>query len=184
MDTYPLNCDILTIPCLGSKLTLSSRWEHSDNGAIWSAWAGSSIKFYSEHPLSCLFVRIGPKTERKDRWNGGTPLFAVSVEKTLPPNHSSGAVETKTFEAEPGMLIQLWDEPIKECLVKITLIDWASILEIDGFVSVSGVSRIPRIPDVLTNVQRFRILEKLCARRRWPKIRFCSSAILYRVDWP
>ncbi|KAJ6551768.1 hypothetical protein B0H19DRAFT_1158820 [Mycena capillaripes] len=139
MDEYPPSSRMLSIPYLGSTLKLSSRWEYSNNGAIWSAWAGSSIKFYCLNPLSGLFMRIGPKTERKDRWNGGTPLFCVSVEKVRPRNQPSSrpisVIETKTFDAEPGMLVQMWDEPIKDCFVEITLIDWASILEIDGFVS-------------------------------------------------
>jgi hypothetical protein len=136
MAQNPPNSSILY---LGSNLTLSSRWEHSD-GAIWSAWAGSSIKFYSTSWMSQLFMKIGSKTERKDRWNGGTPLFAVSVvERAQYAPHgtfSSAVIKTKTFEAAPGMLVQLWDEPIKNCHVEIILIDWASILEIEGFVSV------------------------------------------------
>ncbi|KAF8218109.1 SGNH hydrolase-type esterase domain-containing protein [Mycena galopus ATCC 62051] len=32
------------------------------------------------------------------------------------------------------MLVQLWDEDIKESHVEIVLIDWASVLEIEGFV--------------------------------------------------
>ncbi|KAJ7474689.1 SGNH hydrolase-type esterase domain-containing protein [Mycena latifolia] len=127
----PSDACLLSIPYLSSRLTLSSRWEYSDNGAIWSAWAGSSIKFYTHNHLSSLFIRIGPKTERKDRWNGGTPMFAVSVTKFASPNP---VIETKTFDAEPGIVLQLWEEPIKECYVEITLIDWASILEIDAFI--------------------------------------------------
>ncbi|KAJ7653154.1 hypothetical protein DFH06DRAFT_1417534 [Mycena polygramma] len=132
MTHYAPTSRMLSIPYLGSRLALSSRWEYSDNGAIWSAWAGSSISFFSKGPLSSLLMRIGPKTERKDRWNGGTPLFAVSVRSSA----STSVIETKTFEAEPGTLVQLWDEPtMEDCFVEITLTDWASILEIDGFVS-------------------------------------------------
>ncbi|KAJ7143707.1 hypothetical protein C8R44DRAFT_758715 [Mycena epipterygia] len=134
------NSRLLSIPYLDSKLTLSSRWEYSTNGAIWSGWAGSSIKFYAQDFLSPLFMRIGPKTQRKDRWNGGTPMFSVSITKSSPPNQNSDppsapVIETKVFDGEPGMLVQLWDEPIQQCSVEIILIDWASILEIDGFIS-------------------------------------------------
>ncbi|KAJ6494010.1 SGNH hydrolase-type esterase domain-containing protein [Mycena vitilis] len=131
MAHYPPTSRMLSIPYLGSRLALSSRWEYSGNGAIWSAWAGSTISFFCSSPLSSLSMRIGPKTERKDRWNGRTALFAVSVRSSA----SSSVIETKTFEAEPATLVQLWDEPIEDCFVEITLIDWASILEIDGFVS-------------------------------------------------
>jgi hypothetical protein len=122
---------LLSIPHFASILTLSSRWEHSDNGSIWSAWTGSSIKFYANAPLSSLFIRIGPQTQRKDRWNGGTPMFAVSVTAGSP----NPVVETKTYDAEPGMLIPLWDTLTRGCLVEITLIDWASMLEIEAFIS-------------------------------------------------
>ncbi|KAJ6555095.1 hypothetical protein DFH09DRAFT_573596 [Mycena vulgaris] len=136
MTQPPPNSSLLSIPSLGSKLILSSRWEHSDNGTIWSAWAGASIKFYSPNLLSSLFVRFGSKTERKDRWNGGTPMFAVTVTKPVSPNDAveTDAVESKTFDGAPGMLVRLWDEPIQECYVEITLIDWASVLEIDAFI--------------------------------------------------
>ncbi|KAJ7148763.1 SGNH hydrolase-type esterase domain-containing protein [Mycena crocata] len=139
VQPLPNSC-LLSIPNLASELTLSSRWEYSDNGAIWTAWAGSSIKFHSNNLLSSLFMRVGPNTQRKDRWNGGTPMFAVSITRPAPPGssseaHSGQVVEIRTFDAEPGTLVQLWDHPIQSCLVEIVLIDWASIVEIEGFVS-------------------------------------------------
>ncbi|KAJ7820743.1 hypothetical protein B0H14DRAFT_2833211 [Mycena olivaceomarginata] len=94
MAQNPPNSSILY---LGSKPDTLEPLEHSD-GAIWSAWAGSSIKFYSLVGCRSCSLKIGSKTERKDRWNGGT----------------SRGHQTKTFEAAPGMLVQLWDEPIKK----------------------------------------------------------------------
>ncbi|KAK7052483.1 hypothetical protein R3P38DRAFT_1647259 [Favolaschia claudopus] len=121
----------VSISDLRSKLDLSNRWEESDHG-IWSAWAGSSLKFHSQKPVSNISLKIGHKTDRKDRWNGGTPSFAVSVAENMGLN-SNSPVKIKTFEAEPGTLVKLWEEPIRDCDVEIMLIDWASVLEIEGF---------------------------------------------------
>ncbi|KAJ7694901.1 hypothetical protein B0H17DRAFT_1057076 [Mycena rosella] len=74
-------------------------------------------------------------------------MLAVSGTKPASPK-GNPVVETRTLDAEPGMVIKLWDEPIQQhengedeegetisCNVEITLIDWASILETDGFIS-------------------------------------------------
>ncbi|KAJ6629330.1 hypothetical protein B0H10DRAFT_1986672 [Mycena sp. CBHHK59/15] len=147
MAVPPLNAYMVPIPCVRRLLTLSNRWEYSANGAIWSAWAGASIKFsFSGHssPPSSLFMRLGPKTQRKDRWNGGTPMFAVTVSPT--PNSQPSAVTTETFDGEAGAIACIWNAPSgaerlavgwapERYLVEIVLIDWASILEIDGFIT-------------------------------------------------
>ncbi|KAJ7438314.1 SGNH hydrolase-type esterase domain-containing protein [Mycena galericulata] len=136
-----------------ARLTLSSRWEYSDNGAVWSGWASSSIKFLLTSPLSSLFLKIGSKTERKNRWNGGTPMIAVSVTHPAALGTDSDApstriVRNKTFDAVPGTIVQLWDDEIADCLVEIVLIDWASMLEIDGSFapSMDHVQRGPDLP--------------------------------------
>ncbi|KAJ7694881.1 hypothetical protein B0H17DRAFT_1057041 [Mycena rosella] len=73
-------------------------------------------------------------------------MLAVSITQPASPN-GNPVVETRTLDAEPGMVIKLWDKPIQQqedgkdegetisCYVEINLIDWASILEIDGFIS-------------------------------------------------
>ncbi|KAJ7434508.1 SGNH hydrolase-type esterase domain-containing protein [Mycena galericulata] len=144
---------ILHLTAEPARLTLSSRWEYSDNGAVWSGWASSSIKFLLTSPLSSLCLKIGSKTERKDRWNGGTPMIAVSVTHPAALGTHSDApstriVRTKTFDAVPKTLVQLWDDKIADCLVEIVLIDWASILEIDGLFapSMDHVQRGPDLP--------------------------------------
>ncbi|KAJ7171094.1 SGNH hydrolase-type esterase domain-containing protein [Mycena filopes] len=115
-------------------LTLSSRWQLCDNGAICSAWASSSIKFYSRNPVSDLWIKIGGRTERKDCWNGGTPMLAVSV-----ANRANSIVQTKTktIDVAPNTVIRLCDEPTEDCLVEVVLVDWATTLEIDAFLTSS-----------------------------------------------
>ncbi|KAJ7023055.1 SGNH hydrolase-type esterase domain-containing protein [Mycena alexandri] len=144
---------IIFHPIPQCTLTLSSRWESSDGGAICSGWAGSSIKFYSHNLLSGVYMRIGHKTQRKDRWNGGTPMLSVSVmSRTQDSRSSADRIQTRTLDAEPGTTVQLWEEPIKDCFVEIVLVDWASILEIDGFMTAhpEGIKPISTVhPQIL-----------------------------------
>ncbi|KAJ7769216.1 hypothetical protein DFH07DRAFT_1007085 [Mycena maculata] len=73
-------------------------------------------------------------------------MLAVSVAPANSTNPSAASVpfvRTRTFDPEPGMLMQLWDEEIEDCYVEIVLIDWASILEIECFVAPS-TEYVPR----------------------------------------
>lgn len=130
-----------------SKLAISSRWEETTDGSLISGWSGSTIQFLFTG--SALSVKIGPQTERKDRWNGGTPMIGVSM--TLWGDYTSSNSPTtsdlrsmKTFDPAAGAVISLRNsgELQDTFLVVITLIDWASLLEVE-FLLVNIVSASP-----------------------------------------
>lgn len=129
-----------------SHLTCTSRWE-IQNGSLLSAWGGACIKFL--YSGSTLNIRFGSETQRKDRWNGGTRMLEVSVSGFQPDSKSTrkqsdesaqpddAAIATTRryhLDAHPGLVYSVPLHCDQETfVVEITLIDWASIVEIDSF---------------------------------------------------
>ncbi|THU83820.1 hypothetical protein K435DRAFT_688780 [Dendrothele bispora CBS 962.96] len=124
-------------------LCLSGRWTApSSVDAITAFWSGSSVSFLFQG--SKLQLRTGPSTVRKDRFNGGTPMIACAVEST-----SNSSIST--YDAQGTDIITLIDEGFLSShgtgpyVVHVTLIDWASVLEIEAFL-VSSDHDILAIP--------------------------------------
>ncbi|KAK7467402.1 hypothetical protein VKT23_004457 [Stygiomarasmius scandens] len=122
---------------------LSGRWTAPSSGsAIIAFWSGSSVSFLFQG--SSLQLRTGPSTVRKDRFNGGTPMIACAVEST-----SNSSIST--YDAQGTDIITLIDEGFLSShgagpyAVHITLIDWASVFEIEAFL-VSSDRDIISVP--------------------------------------
>ncbi|KAJ7592776.1 hypothetical protein C8J56DRAFT_482578 [Mycena floridula] len=113
-----------------SNLTVSDRWTtNNHNGSLLCGWSGASIAFLFSG--SSLFVKFGHRTQRTvDNWNGGTPMVLVSSKTPEGPEN------IKTFDASSGEEVVILDgKRVAACLVRIVLIDWASLLEIDHFIT-------------------------------------------------
>ena len=118
------------------KFTLLGRWSlpSPDASSRVASWCGTSISFLFTGTF--LRLRTGPLTERKDAFNGGTPMIACSV---CPFSQDQRRENTKTYDCGPSQEITLLDAkdlashalPIK---VAITLIDWASIFELEDMI--------------------------------------------------
>nr|GAT51812.1 predicted protein [Mycena chlorophos] len=141
------------IASLLPKLELYGRWELVDASAssnrdiayIRASWASASLTFTlrSCEELPSVNLCFGPGTERKDRWNGAIPMLAVAVSFTN--SHGLQRV-TRTLEPCVGgapaiRRLQMWPSvpPAQvdsdgACEVRIALIDWASVLEIEGVI--------------------------------------------------
>ncbi|KAF7304345.1 Lipase-GDSL domain-containing protein [Mycena chlorophos] len=141
------------IASLLPNLELHGRWELVDASAssnrdvtyIHASWASASLTFAlrSCKELYTVNLCFGPGTERKDRWNGAIPMLAVAVSFT-----NSVGLQRVTRTLEPCVggtpairRLQMWPSvpPVQvdsdgACEVRITLIDWASVLEIEGFI--------------------------------------------------
>ncbi|KAG6900465.1 hypothetical protein C0993_010183 [Termitomyces sp. T159_Od127] len=113
----------------------SGRWQASDNGALLASWCGASLKFI--HTGRTLSIKTGPQTERKDRFNGGTLMVACVI------SQDSEGEEIALYDFEPSQTKELFvarseDEVWKRRTVELTLIDWASVLEIEAFMVPSA----------------------------------------------
>ncbi|KAJ6515651.1 hypothetical protein C8R45DRAFT_214896 [Mycena sanguinolenta] len=112
----------------------SGRWfvaPSSAAGSISASWAGASITFLFKGTI--LQLQTGPSTERRDRFNGGTPLIACSIE-------SPSGTTTETYNPDGSQLITLFESVLTDDLnqpriICVTLIDWASIFEVEAFLT-------------------------------------------------
>jgi hypothetical protein len=61
-------------------LERSGRWQAPYTGSLVASWCGASVRFlYTGRSLS-IRAELGlSRTERKDRFNGGTPMIACVV---------------------------------------------------------------------------------------------------------
>ncbi|KAJ3560026.1 hypothetical protein NP233_g11100 [Leucocoprinus birnbaumii] len=81
---------------------------------------------------SALNIRFGPKTQRKDRWNGGTMMLEVSVSPSRSDSKDECDIARQyRFDAQPDFIFSV---PLigEKCVIGITLIDWASAIEISS----------------------------------------------------
>ncbi|KAG6910396.1 hypothetical protein DXG01_010751 [Tephrocybe rancida] len=130
------------LPASSPSIERSGRWHTSKTGSLIASWCGASLKFL--HTGQSLSIKVGPLTERKDRFNGGTPMLACVI------SQSSKDEEVMLLDFEPSQTLELFvakteEDASKQRVVELTLIDWASILEIEAFIcpSADSVQRPP-----------------------------------------
>ncbi|KAG6845529.1 hypothetical protein H0H87_007773 [Tephrocybe sp. NHM501043] len=122
---------LVQYPASSPFIERSGRWHTSDTGSLIASWCGASLKF--SHTGRSLSIKIGALAERKDRFNGGTPMLACVI------SQDSKEDEIALYDPEPLKTVDLFiakseDDVAKERVVELTLIDWASILEIEEFI--------------------------------------------------
>lgn len=125
----------VTLKPSSPRFHLSGRWAQPspDATSLVASWCGASISFL----LSGKFLRLrtGSRTERKDSFNGGTSMLACSVRSFSQDKEEV----TTTYDCASSQEITLLDVdslaghalPVK---ITITLIDWASVLELEDIV--------------------------------------------------
>ncbi|KAG6809514.1 hypothetical protein H0H92_015960 [Tricholoma furcatifolium] len=123
-------------PASSPFILRSGRWEISGDDTLIAAWCGSSLRF--SHTGQSLSIKAGALTERKDRFNGGTPMIACVISYA-----GSTEEQTMLYDLKPLQTVQLFtaqsdDEAKAYRTVELTLIDWASILEIETFITAAG----------------------------------------------
>ncbi|KAG6910398.1 hypothetical protein DXG01_010753 [Tephrocybe rancida] len=130
------------LPASSPSIERSGRWHTSKTGSLIASWCGASLKFL--HTGQSLSIKVGPLTERKDRFNGGTPMLACVI------SQSSKDDEVVLLDFEPSQTLELFaakteEDASKHRVVELTLIDWASILEIEAFIcpSADSIQRAP-----------------------------------------
>ncbi|KAH9933811.1 uncharacterized protein B0H18DRAFT_1207961 [Fomitopsis serialis] len=95
-------------------------------------------------------MRTGSRTERKDSLNGGTPTIACSI-VARPTTDGDPSAYVKTYDCKPSQEVVLVHTdtafarilPVK---ITLTLIDWASVFELESIILDSGGS-IQALPD-------------------------------------
>ena len=132
---------------------LSGRWTQTDSGSLIASWASASISFILTS--SSLSIRLGPQTTHEDTFGCSSTTLVCSLSDLAgshdhhDQHHLSTPTSTQvlTFpDTEPGLLPlfdRLKDEQQK--LVKITLVDWSSVLELVSIV-VDSVCTFPLSP--------------------------------------
>ncbi|CCM05791.1 uncharacterized protein FIBRA_08024 [Fibroporia radiculosa] len=140
-----------------SRLTISSRWKKTSEGSLLSAWSGSSIRFI--YSGSALELKFGSRTERKDRWNGGTQMLECSVIPTTSRSSDLRREQIRRFDAELGFVFSL---PLigEKCTVCVTHIDWASVVEVESFLVGAG-----------------EIIEPFTEAEQWPTVMVMGDSI-------
>jgi hypothetical protein len=113
---------------------ISGRWIPCPDGPLSTSWAGSSISFiFFGESLSII---SGRSTERKDRFNGGSPMIALSVgpdEMSIIENQSL----TTVCDLEAGDCFTLVHNEagvMERLYVRIILVDWATSFELEALV--------------------------------------------------
>jgi hypothetical protein len=116
----------------------AGRWSHSSSSdTLVASWCSASLRFlFTGRPLR---IRPGKRTERKDPWNGGIPTLVWIITPEGVDDLEPPVVESA--DAEPLKEIVLIDEGHdvphmvdRLCCVQITLVDWASVFEVEAIV--------------------------------------------------
>ncbi|KAG6820003.1 hypothetical protein H0H93_006622 [Arthromyces matolae] len=146
-------------PAVSSTIERTGRWQslHDGDSSLLASWSGASLSFI--HTGHYLGIGIGPLTARKEPVNGGTPMLACVISKG--PNSIEGK-ETKLYhDLEPSSIVELFvasssEEARKHRTIQLVLIDWASVLEIEGFYTetVNGIMK----PSSNTHSKKVRVL--------------------------
>lgn len=121
----------------------SARWTTgTESKSLTASWAGQNISLLFHGRT--LKLRFGKQTERKDADNGGTPMIAISLGKQG-SSISLMKESVNTFDPKGGEEITVIDNASPaETLVRIMLIDWASVLEISSLL-VDSVNRATQV---------------------------------------
>jgi hypothetical protein len=138
-------------------ITYRGRWRRSENSSMIASWCGASLGFLFNG--STLRIRAGILTERKDADNGGIPMLAWSVSEGSDVPTSS---TVKTADASRGQEIILVERKENErnvLRVELTMVDWASIFELDALIvdSVSSFWVISSHMDLIARSERFHL---------------------------
>ncbi|KIY52250.1 hypothetical protein FISHEDRAFT_69941 [Fistulina hepatica ATCC 64428] len=118
------------------RFQLSGRWEKSPAGSITAYWCGASISFIFQGPF--LSVVTGTHTERKNEYNGGTPMFVCSVialSDYLSFRDASQSMTKHDAHGQENIVVyrRANVNDVQPMLIELTMIDWASVLQIDAF---------------------------------------------------
>jgi hypothetical protein len=111
-----------------------------------ASWCSASIRFFFSS--STVRIRAGGATLRKDPWNGGTPMLAWSVHvANLGALSADFPVTFGVADAVPFQELLIFDQLEENmnaggpssrtcCIyrVEISLIDWASVFEIEAVI--------------------------------------------------
>ncbi|CAE6393493.1 unnamed protein product [Rhizoctonia solani] len=114
------------------NVMFEGRWVcDNESQSIITAWAGSSISFvFSGTNLKLI---CGENTERRDKWNGGVPMLAVSMIPNTAPVSAPQCHKWTMLDPQPGATLHLVENENKtpsEILVKLLMVDWASLFEL------------------------------------------------------
>ncbi|KAE9397340.1 hypothetical protein BT96DRAFT_995814 [Gymnopus androsaceus JB14] len=130
---------MITLSPSSPSFKATGRWTIKE-GSIFSSWSGSSLRFMYQSKGnidSRVSIVTGASTERKDQFNGGTPMICVSVSE-MNSGSQFTRINQQTYDVgDIGIrsIPILTDVPMDTVrLVKVTLIDWASLLEIQSIV--------------------------------------------------
>ncbi|TFK71792.1 hypothetical protein BDN72DRAFT_895351 [Pluteus cervinus] len=110
------------------SLFLHGRWVETPTGTIIAGWCGASLQFIIKGATKLQF-KFGAATEKKDRSSRGS-MFAVLLREV---NTDSAIGWTEAFNGEADAFspeIEL--EVESEYDVEFMLIDWASLIELEG----------------------------------------------------
>ncbi|KAH9911169.1 uncharacterized protein B0H18DRAFT_1129075 [Fomitopsis serialis] len=152
-----------------NKFRRLGRWTMASPYAdsLAASWCGASISFCFSG--SYLSIRTGSRTERKDSFNGGTPMIACSVSARSEGGGDSSTNENqvKTYDCGPSQEVVLVDEdtptarpvPVK---ITLTLVDWASVFELESVV-VDNEDSVQAFPDDPRSVRVLAIGDSITA---------------------
>jgi hypothetical protein len=154
------------------QFRLSGRWTQTDSGSLIASWASASVSFILTS--SSLSIRLGPQTTHKDTFDGSSTTLVCSL-SDLTGSHDyhlpiPTSTQVLTFpDADPGLL-SLFDrlKDGQQKLIKITLVDWSSVLELVSIV-VDSVRTFPLSPRGLLRAEAERHSHQSDAVQALPK---------------
>lgn len=130
LDDLPLMLKTLLLTSCIDEIALSGRWIHGLEGSLSTSWASSSLSFVFSG--TTLEILPGASTERKDRWNGGTPMIAIWVGRDE-SSIASHQPPWKVSDVEAGTSVALVQNvAMAETYVRVMMIDWASVFELEA----------------------------------------------------
>ncbi|KAI0258194.1 SGNH hydrolase-type esterase domain-containing protein [Gloeopeniophorella convolvens] len=109
----------------------AGRWAETGSGSLVASWASASVSFILTS--SRLSIRIGPKTQRKDSFNGNSVMIICTVSDPADPWKHSRVLPFE--DVNPGELVVLDRSTDKRPkLVEISLVDWSSVFELSAII--------------------------------------------------
>ncbi|EIM81747.1 uncharacterized protein STEHIDRAFT_172009, partial [Stereum hirsutum FP-91666 SS1] len=128
----------------------SGRWTQTSTGSLIASWSGASVSFTCRaSSTSAVRIRMGALTQRKDRENGGTPMIACSVsgadgQRLVLTREPLCGDPVLTLLKESDLLRGVSKDGTLD--VTITMIDWASVLELETIVFETADGDLPIVP--------------------------------------
>lgn len=116
----------------------SGRWTQTSTGSLIASWSGASVSFTCRaSSTSAVRVRLGALTQRKDRENGGIPMIACTVTSA---DGRRWVLTREPLCGDPVLTLLKESDLLRGVSrdgtldVTITMIDWASVLELEAIV--------------------------------------------------